>query len=252
MNTQTCTKRKELWIVRGLPGSGKSTLLSQIHAVVFQTDEYHHTHEGYHFQATKILDAFQYTLQRVCKAMEEGVDCIAVEDAFTQKWEMKPFVLAAKKYFYQIHILEPTTDWWKERNVKELLQRNVHQVSQGTLERMIRNWEIVNDPEEVLDKHVPLLAFVIRGTESQRQDLLQKLKRFFPDFAFHIHECKTEDLFDELPTPLVLSGTFQTKKRVQPFVKAAIQFHYRVLFLEPEELGVDWESGFSIDAILNA
>jgi predicted kinase len=246
---------KQLLIVRGLPGSGKSTLLSKMNAVVFQTDDYHHTSEGYRFKATKILDAFEFTLQRTCKAMEQRVECIAVEDAFAQKWEMKPFVLAAKKYLYDIQIVEPSTDWWKERNVNEMLQRNVHKVSKGTLERMIRNWQVVVHPDDILDTSVPLLVFIIRGSELERQGLLQKLRKLYPDFKLYIHECeKKEDLlcFNELPTPLVLSGTFKTKKSVQPFVKAAIQLHYRVLFLEPEELSPGWESGLSMDAVLSA
>ena len=54
---------------------------------------------------------------------------------------MVPFVALGLEFGFEISILEPTTAWWIEKDVNALAERNAHDVSAATIQRMLDRWE---------------------------------------------------------------------------------------------------------------
>lgn len=125
-----------IMILRGLPGSGKSTkakaFAQQNHFQVFSTDNFFLNSEGvYLFSANKIAEAHEHTLNLVASAMEAGKN-IVLDNTNIWAWEMKPYVLLAKKHGYAI-ALEPCIV-----SLNDCIERNIHDVPISTMRKMFR------------------------------------------------------------------------------------------------------------------
>lgn len=113
--------------MRGVSGSGKSTLaqkLSQeLGGVIFSTDDFFMKDGKYFFDAKQIGQNHQKNKERTEQAMMRGVSPIIIDNTNTQAWEMKPYVIMAKKYEYKVEIRQPGDKDFPEVDFEEIMRR---------------------------------------------------------------------------------------------------------------------------------
>ena len=101
----------DLILLRGLPGSGKSTLgnviltsISTDTPSVISADDYFNNENGeYIFDATKLKEAHNQSLEKCADRMRLGIKKIVVANTFTTGWEMERYYEAANRYNYRVH-----------------------------------------------------------------------------------------------------------------------------------------------------
>ena len=104
-------KQKELYIVRGIPGSGKSTFAKSIckpwqHV---ETDMFFIKNGEYKFDVSKLKVAHQWCKNKVHAMMRPTPwnllfnRTIVVSNTFTQEWEMKTFLVLARRFRYKVY-----------------------------------------------------------------------------------------------------------------------------------------------------
>ena len=128
-----------LYLVRGLPGSGKSTLAIAIHQYadgwggdgkMFEADDYF-MHDGeYEFRRDGLEFAHHDCLNRAHDAMEEGKGDVIVSNTFSRNWEMAPYKKAAKRYGYDVFVIECQNNFG-----------SIHDVPGDATRRMRDRWE---------------------------------------------------------------------------------------------------------------
>ena len=129
------TANVEMILIRGLPGSGKTTLARQYAAggyVHCEADHYFEVGGKYIFDASKLNKAHKACLQRAIAAMDAGRP-VVVANTFTRRWEMEPYLKAAKVRGVKVRIVEATGNW-----------PNVHGVPEDAIERMRARWESID------------------------------------------------------------------------------------------------------------
>lgn len=134
---------KIAYILRGLPGSGKSTIAAKLASSnhIFSTDDYFRNSEGiYKFDHTKPGQHHannQGAFRVVC---EEGVDPVVVDNTSTRRWEMEPYIKAARENGYTV-VEMLVGDPWDEKYQEECAARNIHGVSLEIVQRMAKRFE---------------------------------------------------------------------------------------------------------------
>lgn len=120
-----------LILIRGLPGSGKSTLAKTFKDFDhYEADDYFTDKEGnYNFNPAHLRKAHAHCLERTIRSMMRGSN-VVVSNTFSQWWEMKPYIMAAANYSYDIRILTATGEY-----------QNVHGVPEEVIQRMKQRWE---------------------------------------------------------------------------------------------------------------
>ena len=128
-------KSKTLYIVRGLPGSGKSTLAKKLcPRDAYEADDWFVDHDGiYKFDPMQLGKAHRYCQIVVKNAMQSGADQIAVSNTFSQLWEMKPYQELARRYEYNVSIIECQNDFG-----------SIHNVPGDAIEKMKARWEAID------------------------------------------------------------------------------------------------------------
>ena len=122
---------KILYLIRGIPGAGKTELANLITIANFSADDYFTTPSGeYVFDASKIKEAHEYCQRMTRRAMEDGREIIAVDNTFTQKWEMEPYYKLAKEYYYKVIEIIVKSDF-----------KNVHGVPEDKIQKMKERFE---------------------------------------------------------------------------------------------------------------
>ena len=150
---------KMLLFVRGLPGSGKSTVAEKYKAkhhdscIVCSTDEYWMRPDGrYDWNYELIGEAHAWNQNRVERylASEQAMDwdtIVIVDNTNVNFKEMKPYIIMALEFGYDIEFKEPDTEW--KYDVEECFKKNTHGVPYSTVLKMYQRWE---DHETVLIK----------------------------------------------------------------------------------------------------
>ncbi|KAJ3211999.1 hypothetical protein HDU67_004115 [Dinochytrium kinnereticum] len=160
-------EKRKLVIMRGAPGSGKSTLASLIlqqenyDGVILSTDDFWFVPNEagemvYVFNVNYLSDAHAWNLQRAYQVMESGsARVVIIDNTNMQAWEPRPYVQAGVKFGYELHVREPDTTWWKERDVDQMARRNKHHVSREVIEAMVARWEEDFSLENILASERP-------------------------------------------------------------------------------------------------
>ena len=137
----------KLILMRGVSGSGKSTLAKEIAsrhegAVILSTDDFFMVEGEYVFDPKKISLNHGKNQERARSAMRDGTPCVIIDNTNTQSWEMKPYVLAAVEYGYQVEIHEPDPV-----SIEEIMRRQAQRVDSNKslsleiVERMLARYE---------------------------------------------------------------------------------------------------------------
>lgn len=119
-------------LIRGLPGSGKTTMAKEYAAqgyVHCEADHYFERDGAYKFDGSKLGAAHDDCLRRTIEALEQGRS-VVVANTFSRRWEIEPYLRAAKRRGVPARIVEAKGTW-----------QNVHGVSEETIERMRARWE---------------------------------------------------------------------------------------------------------------
>ncbi|KAJ7426216.1 hypothetical protein BTVI_02096 [Pitangus sulphuratus] len=106
-----------LVLLRGVPGSGKSYLARNLlednpGGIILSTDDYFNKNGQYHYDPNCLGEAHDWNRKRAKEAFEMGISPIIIDNTNIQAWEMKPYVILAQQFKYEIMFREPDT-WWK-------------------------------------------------------------------------------------------------------------------------------------------
>lgn len=149
---------KIMYIMRGLPGSGKSTFIKNIPGLkeynIFSTDNLVEGDYKEFFDSMKknenfqpLADLHRQNFLGAVTAMEFGESPIVIDNTNIKKEFVKPYVVAAKKYGYDIRLIDLGTGGL---TTEELAARNTHHVDEETLNTMLQDYE-ENSPLNIED-----------------------------------------------------------------------------------------------------
>ena len=155
-------EQKTLIIIRGISGSGKSTLANDLgkDGVVFSTDDYWYDDKGnYNFDPKKLPIAHKWNQDRTEEALKQGISPVVVDNTHIKLWEARRSVELAQQYGYEVKFAKP--DWNTELyndgkwNFDFLKGRNIHNVPDQKLQKMINDFEYDPTVEKILDSKAP-------------------------------------------------------------------------------------------------
>lgn len=124
----------EMLLIRGLPGSGKTTLAKQYAGAGYvhcEADQYFERSGSYQFDGSKLRAAHDDCLRRAIAGLSDGRS-VVVANTFTRRWEMEPYLRAARRRGVPVRIIEATGTW-----------PNVHGVPMEAIEMAKARWEHV-------------------------------------------------------------------------------------------------------------
>jgi len=140
---------KELIIMRGGSGSGKSYKAKQIageNGVICSADDFFAEKGGgeYAFDPSLLGQAHQQCQNRALEAIQKDLSPVVIDNTNTRLWEMrklKPIINIAQSKGYSVRIEEPETEWWKDRNIDDMVDKNSHGVPREAIEKMVNRYE---------------------------------------------------------------------------------------------------------------
>jgi len=157
-------QQRLLVIARGPSGSGKSRMTEEIseqsNAPIFSSDDFWMINGEYQFDREYVGESHFWNQGRVEEAMQGNTPVIIVDNTNSQFWEMKPYVLMAQKYGYNVDFKEP--DWHSDLKTPEgqwnvdFLEQMQNQpdrekvVPRDILENMVGNYDYNPTVESVL------------------------------------------------------------------------------------------------------
>lgn len=150
-------KRKDIYIMRGLPGSGKSTRAHEIKTsappqnfgLILSTDDFFTKDGVYKWDLSLCGKAHLWNQDRCKEAMENGLMKIIIDNTNLDIREMLPYIQLAEKHGYEIYISEPNTDW--KYDVDECYKKCIHHVDKGKIRSMHNRWQPT--PPRYIRKH---------------------------------------------------------------------------------------------------
>ena len=142
---------KTVYLLRGPSGTGKSTLAKDLEVKeVFSADDFYMKDGIYNFNPNQIGIAHGICKKKTEQAMKDGIYPIAVDNTFTKSFEIKPYLVLAQQYGYDVEFVEP--DWSPElRNEDGTWNADFIEKMQKTPERVKMNKSL---PRDIVDKMV--------------------------------------------------------------------------------------------------
>lgn len=103
-----------LFLARGIPSSGKSTTVKKLvpDNLIFSADKYFERDGSYKFDRTQLGTAHNTCYKGAEAAMQRDESRIAVDNTNTTVRECKTYIDLAKKYGYEIKIVESSRPEW--------------------------------------------------------------------------------------------------------------------------------------------
>jgi predicted kinase len=138
-------------IMRGISGSGKSTVAKMIseafNGSVHSTDSYFIGESGvYSFDPKKLGENHTLNQQAFKNSLSTGVPVVICDNTNVKNWEMEAYVKVAKDAGYWIvYMTMPHPD------PKVAVKRNSHGVPEFAINKMIENWEPI-EQSAIVDK----------------------------------------------------------------------------------------------------
>jgi len=142
-------QNKMLYLLRGASGSGKSYKAKQLageNGVICSADDFF-VEKGkgeYAFDPALLGQAHRQCQNRTTQAIQQGLSPVVIDNTNTRLWEMKklkPIIQLAQSMGYSVRIEEPETDWWKSRDIDEMVNKNSHGVPREAIERMVNRYD---------------------------------------------------------------------------------------------------------------
>lgn len=137
----------KLILVRGAPGSGKTTLAKKLatelgNSEIVAADDFFQVGEEYKFNFNLLKVAHEYCKGLTFYHLMRGEN-VVVHNVFAEKWTIAPFVETAFTMGLKWEIQEPKTKW--KSDAAELAQKNVHGLTQVSIQKMLDKWETTKD-----------------------------------------------------------------------------------------------------------
>lgn len=130
--------------MRGVSGTGKSTLAKKLgkNGVVLSTDDYFMKDGVYDFNPKNLGIYHKMNQEKTKECMEKGISPIVIDNTNSKEWEMKPYVMLADQYNYEIHIEELPIPSIDELMRRQETRKSINKsLPQETVERMINNFK---------------------------------------------------------------------------------------------------------------
>jgi len=177
MNSNQSLKNKTLILMRGLPASGKSyhakKLCNGNESIICSADHFFgYAPEEYvaKWSLQGLGTAHNYCREKSKSLMERQLPLVIIDNTNTMIKEMLPYVEMAVFYGYEVQIEEPVSDWWKNKILpfignknrfrseldlacEDLFERSksVHKVPLETIKKMMQKYEPNLTPEKLLN-----------------------------------------------------------------------------------------------------
>uniref|UniRef100_A0A7S3JIW3 ATP-binding protein n=1 Tax=Euplotes harpa TaxID=151035 RepID=A0A7S3JIW3_9SPIT len=131
---------KYCFIMRGIPGSGKSTVAKRLKGtdgVVHSTDSYFINDEGeYVFDKQLLGRHHQLNYQAFCTSIDEGTECVIVDNINLTDKEYKKYQnYATKKGYIVSFVILPMIP------ASVAAERNTHSCPESEIAQIIKKWK---------------------------------------------------------------------------------------------------------------
>jgi NEDD4-binding protein 2 len=137
-------QQKNLIIMRGVSGTGKSTLAKKLgeNGIVLSTDDYFMKDGVYDFNPKNLGIYHKMNQEKTKECMEKGISPIVIDNTNSKEWEMKPYVMLADQYDYNIQIEELPIPSIDELMRRQETRKSINKsLPKETVERMINNFK---------------------------------------------------------------------------------------------------------------
>ncbi|KKK86138.1 hypothetical protein LCGC14_2766210, partial [marine sediment metagenome] len=98
----------------------------------------------YAFNPSLLGQAHQQCQNRAIEALKKGNSPVVIDNTNTRLWEMKklkPIIQLAQSLGYSVKIEEPETEWWKSKNIEEMVNKNTHKCPREVIEKMVNRFD---------------------------------------------------------------------------------------------------------------
>ena len=178
------TKRRIVYLMRGLPSSGKSHRAQRLagdDGLVLETDRFFYEAkadgvERYVYHESRLAEARAWNFQRFSEALALSRTPIVVDRGNGLNDETRRYARLARERDYEVELAEPDSPWWQDIRVLlkyrpatwpvlEQLAEQLHRRSRAThrvpLERILklmRDWRSDLTIQQILDDPAPPTA----------------------------------------------------------------------------------------------
>jgi adenylate kinase family enzyme len=138
--------KKSVIILRGLPGSGKTTFLGLLLPYIHISMDLFWTKDGqpYAFDYSKLQEAIGWTHDQFRQALDaEGNITVVVDNVSYAHDHYRFFKEYAEEQGHTVHVVHI------ERPIPECIDSTTHNVPREKILQMAKNWQPINDPEEL-------------------------------------------------------------------------------------------------------